>query len=124
MNPHGLGTDVVEIPRFRAVLERRPAIVGRLFTESEQALAGERSDGVPALAVRFAAKESVMKALGVGIGAIRFTDIEITRALDGPPMVALHGAAAELAAARGVTGWMCSLSHGDDVAVATVLALG
>lgn len=124
MSVLGLGTDVVEIPRFRVVLARRPAIERRLFTAGERGLAGERADGVPALAVRFAAKEAVMKALGVGLGALDFAEVEVTPAHDGPPAVVLTGRAANLAAARGVVSWICSLSHGREVAVATVLALG
>jgi holo-[acyl-carrier protein] synthase len=65
----GVGLDVVDIERFREVLTRRPAMHQRLFTDGERALAAGRTDPVPALAVRFAAKEAVMKALGVGLGA-------------------------------------------------------
>ena len=61
----GVGLDVVDIERFREVLARRPAMHQRLFTDGERALAAGRTDPVPALAVRFAAKEAVMKALGV-----------------------------------------------------------
>ena len=52
-----------------------------------------------------------MKALGVGLGACEFTDIEVRRAESGQPSVHLHGRAAELAAERGVTAWHLSLTH-------------
>lgn len=124
VNIVGLGTDVVEIPRFRTVLARTPRLAQRVFTESERALAAERSDGVPTLAARFAVKEAVMKALGVGIGEVAFADIEVTPATDGPPQVLVSGRAAARAHRLGVRTWWCSLSHADTVAVATVLAVG
>ena len=77
------------------------------------------------LAARFAAKEAVMKALGAGLGAFR-----VPRHRGGPrrragaPSLALHGAAAALAAERGVRAWQLSLTHTDATAMAVVLALG
>ena len=60
---------LVDVERFRRVLERRPGIVDRLFTEGERADAGRQRDPAQRLAARFAAKEAVMKALGTGVGA-------------------------------------------------------
>jgi hypothetical protein len=65
----GLGIDSVDIPRFAEVLERRPALAERLFTVGERRYAASLANPVPSLAARFAAKEAVMKALGVGLGA-------------------------------------------------------
>ena len=63
----------------------------RLFTDGERALAAGRTDPVPALAVRFAAKEAVMKALGVGLGAFSFHDVEVVRPASGAPELRRHG---------------------------------
>ena len=121
----GLGTDLVEIERFRLALRRRVSLPDRLFTEGEQRYAYEHHDPVSRLAVRFGAKEAVMKALGAGLGAFAFRDVEVVRDDDsGAPSVALHGAAAELATARGVRAWHVSLTHTDTTAMAVVLALG
>ena len=80
---------------------------------------------MPRLAVRFGAKEAVMKALGVGLGSFAFRDVEVARDDDsGAPSLALHGAAAALAEARGVRAWQVSLTHTDSTAMAVVLALG
>ena len=76
------------------------------------------------LAARFGAKEAAMKALGAGLGAFRFREVEVVRAESGAPSLALHGAAAALAAERGVTAWQLSLTHTDSTAMAVVLALG
>lgn len=118
----GLGTDVVDLERFRAVLERTPNLVPRLFTEGERALASSRRDPIPALAARFAAKEAVMKVLGVGLGAIDWHDVEVVREESGQPRLRITGRAAARADAAGVTGWHLSLSHSDLVAIAVAAA--
>jgi holo-[acyl-carrier protein] synthase len=121
----GLGTDLVEIERFRLALRRRVSLPDRLFTEGEQRYAYEHHDPVSRLAVRFGAKEAVMKALGAGLGAFAFRDVEVVRDDDsGAPSLALHGAAAARATARGVLAWHVSLTHTDTTAMADVLALG
>lgn len=120
----GLGTDLVEIPRFRAVLDRRPRLAARVFDERERAALAGRRDPVPGLAARFAAKEAVMKALGVGLGAFPLVEVEVTRREDGEPVLELHGRAAALAERRGVREWRLSLSHTDTTAMAVALALG
>ena len=70
----GLGVDVVDIPRFRQVLERRPGMAERLFSVGELGYAASLANPAPSLAGRFAVKEAVMKALGVGLGAVDWTD--------------------------------------------------
>ncbi|HUQ63275.1 MAG TPA: holo-ACP synthase [Acidimicrobiales bacterium] len=119
----GIGIDAVEISRFRQVLTRRPLIADRLFTDSERAYGAHAVDGAPRLAVRFAAKEAVMKALGVGVGAFGFHDVEVVSAASGQPSLVLSGRAAALAADRGVARWHLSLTHTDVSAVAVAVAL-
>ena len=67
----GVGIDVVDIARFERALERTPGLATRLFTERER-----EGRGVASLAARFAAKESVAKALGAP-GNLRWTDAEV-----------------------------------------------
>ncbi len=119
----GLGIDAVDIGRFRTVLARRPAMAERLFTAGERAYAAGQVDPAPSLAARFAAKEAVMKALGVGIGAFRFTDVEVVRLAGGQPVLCVHGAAADLASEQGVGKWFVSLTHTSSLAEAVVAAL-
>jgi holo-[acyl-carrier protein] synthase len=120
----GLGTDLVEVERFRLALARRVTLSDRLFTAGEQEYAYGQHDPVKSLAARFGAKEAAMKALGAGLGAFRFREVEVVREDSGAPSLALHGAAAALAAERGVTAWPLSLTHTDATAMAVVLALG
>jgi holo-[acyl-carrier protein] synthase len=119
----GIGIDAVDVDRFRRLLVRRPAAAQRLFTEEEQGFGARWRDPAPHLAARFAAKEAVMKALGVGLGAFAFRDVEVVKAPSGAPSVALTGRAAELAARRGVTSWHLSLTHSALVAEAVAVAL-
>jgi len=99
----------------------------RLFTENEHTLLTKgKSDGarLQSLAARFAAKEAVMKALGVGLWQVDFVDIEIIGGRGGAPTVALHGRAAHVAAERGITHVLLSLSHDGDSAIAMAVATG
>ncbi|MDQ3680463.1 MAG: holo-ACP synthase [Actinomycetota bacterium] len=119
----GLGIDAVEIDRFRRVLERRPGLARRLFTDAERAYGARFLDPAPRLAARFAAKEAAMKALGVGLGAFPFRDLEVVRAQGGAPTLRVSGAAAALAGRRGVTSFHVSITHTDRTAEAVVAAL-
>lgn len=119
----GIGTDLVELGRFRRAMERTPGIVERLFTSGERAYAERRGDPTERYAARFAAKEAVLKAMSAGIGECAFREIEVVRAESGAPSVRLHGKAAELAAGRGVREWRLTLSHTASLAQAIAVAL-
>ena len=67
--------------------------------------------------------EAVMKALGVGLGAFAFHDVEVVNAPSGKPSLVLRGKAAALAQDRGVRGWELSLTHTDRTAHAVAVAL-
>lgn len=118
----GIGVDAVDIDRFRMVLARSPSLVARLFTDGERDHAAAAGDPSARLAARFAAKEAVMKVLGVGLGAFAFRDVEVLRAGSGSPSLALGGRAATLADGHGAAVWHLSLTHTERTAVAVVLA--
>jgi holo-[acyl-carrier protein] synthase len=114
------GVDLIEIRRIQTALDRHGRrFLQRVYTDREIACYGER---VASLAARWAAKEAVAKALGLGIGVIRWRDIEILNGENGAPVLRLHGAAAARAAELGLTTWSLSLSHTHDLAVAFVVA--
>jgi holo-[acyl-carrier protein] synthase len=95
----------------------------RVYTPAEIARCRGR---VPELAVRFAAKEAVSKALGVGIwwpGGISWKEAEVLSDPLGKPLVVLHGRAAERARTLGLNEWAISLSHSDENAIAMVVAM-
>lgn len=118
----GVGVDAVDIERFRASLARTPTMRDRLFTADELAYVAPKADPVPSLAARFAAREAVMKALGVGLGAFGFHDVWVRRAESGQPELVVTGPAAVLADAAGITTWHLSITHTASVAIAYVVA--
>lgn len=121
-----VGVDVVDLDRFESVMTRQTSFLDRVFTADEREYC-ERAKATSVrcqrYAARFAAKEAVMKALGCGLGAYGFHDVEVTRDDDsGEPALCVKGKAAVLADERGITRWMISLSHSDVVAIALVAA--
>ncbi len=120
----GVGVDAVDLERFGRVIGRRQRLAERLFTVGERSYIEAATDPVPRMSTRFAAKEATMKALGVGLGAFPFTDVEVVRHGLGAPFLVLHRAALELSDQAGVERWHLSLTHTERVAVAFVVADG
>jgi holo-[acyl-carrier protein] synthase len=119
MNPIvGVGLDLVDVGRFTTMLRRRPRILTRLFSDREIDDAGGRPER---LAARFAAKEATWKVLGVGLGTVRFRDVEVQRDANGAPRLHLSNAAAERSDALDVASWHLSLSHSELSAGAVVI---
>ena len=121
----GHGIDLVEIDEMRRWIEDpRDPLVPRCFLQSELDEVGDGVKRVERLAGRFAAKEAVLKAIGIGFGAgVAFTDVMIRRSPGAAPEVRLSGGAAKAAAALGVTAWKLSISHAGGMAMASALAL-
>lgn len=120
----GVGVDAVDVERLRRTLARTPSLKARLFTGREQAYCERASDPTERYAARFAAKEAVMKALGVGLGAFDMREVEVVLADSGQPLVTLAGRAAGLSDDRGAGTWLLTLTHTHTIAVAVAVALG
>ncbi|MEP7286502.1 MAG: holo-ACP synthase [Chloroflexota bacterium] len=116
-----VGVDLMDVARVARSVERYgDRFYARFFTENER----RECEGQPQrLAARIAAKEAVSKALGSGIGTVRWIDIEVSSDPLGRPVLHLHGAAAQLAAELNLTIWDISLSHTQDQAIAFVVAM-
>src|SRR4029077_14656681 len=93
----GIGIDLLEIRRLERALERHPRLAERVFTEAERSYAAARARPGRHLAARFAAKEAVVKALGLSDG-FGLREIEVVSGE--PPTVRVSGRAAEAAAGR------------------------
>ncbi len=119
----GIGTDLCEVDRMRRALERTPSLRERVFTAAERAYCDRRRDPTERYAARFAAKEAVLKAMGVGVGACKLSEIEVAREPSGAPSVHLHGGALRLAEERGITAWRLTLTHTRATAQAIAVAL-
>lgn len=116
------GVDLIEISRVRDAIERHgERFLARMFTEHEQV---ECAGRVSSLAARFAAKEATSKALGLGIGDVRWLDIEIRSDENKAPYLILYGEGERLAKEKGLSNWSVSLSHTEEHAMAFVVAMG
>jgi holo-[acyl-carrier-protein] synthase len=116
------GVDILEVNRLAEV---NPAIrrrfLERVFTPLELEQVGHSNES---LSGRFAAKEAVSKALGTGIGKVRWQDIEIRRGQYGAPELHLHGFARQVADHLGLSTWSVSITHDRTTVVAFVVAIG
>ena len=120
----GLGVDIVEIARMRAILARTPNFRERVFSEEERAYCDGTASPEVHVATRFAAKEAVVKALGTGFSrGIGVRDIEVRRNAKGRPYVVLSGRAKEIAREQGVRELPVSLSFTHAEAVACAMAI-
>ena len=116
---HTVGVDIVEIPRIEHALGRwGERFLHRVYTGAELQFCRGR---VPELAVRFAGKEAVMKALGMGNRGLAWREIEILPRRGGKPEVHLWGRAQRRAEQIGLTGLGISLSHSREYAVASAV---
>ncbi|MCS7087885.1 MAG: holo-ACP synthase [Thermoflexales bacterium] len=121
------GVDILHVPRMAAAIERYgERLLQRLFTWQEQRYCSGRAER---LAARFAAKEAVGKALGVGMRTLAregvgWHEVEVVNDDHGQPTVRLYGHAAALAQQRGVVQWALSLAHEREYAIAVAVGLG
>jgi len=113
-----IGTDIVDISRIRELITKHPnRFINRTYSTKEQLYCKSKADPIIHYAGRFAAKESIKKALMTsGIkSAISWVDMEIISRQDGEPIVQLHG---EL-----FLGLSCkvSISHTQEIAIASAI---
>jgi holo-[acyl-carrier protein] synthase len=114
-----IGVDIIETERVAQSIARfGDRFLRRVYTEQELAGCNGR---ITSLAARWAAKEATAKALGTGIGAVSWQEIEVINEANQRPILRLHGAAAALAVELGLSEFAVSLSHTKDYAVAFVM---
>ena len=96
---YGIGTDICDIRRVQATLERRgERFAQKVLGPQEMVVFQERSARTPArgvryLATRFAAKEAFSKAIGLGMRMpMTWRACEVIKARSGKPEIVLHGA--------------------------------
>jgi holo-[acyl-carrier protein] synthase len=116
------GVDLIEIERIQHALDRHgERFLDRIFTRAEILESRSRAES---LAIRFAAKEAVTKALGTGIGPVGWLDVETLHHPSGEPYLILHGRAKRIAEHLGLVNWVVSLSHSKEMGIAVVIASG
>lgn len=122
----GLGTDLIEIARVQASLDRfGRRFMERVFTAGEIEYCLRKKQAGESFAARFAAKEAGAKALGTGISrGVSWKEIEVRRLPGERPTLHWSGRAEELALTMGVRQTSLSLTHGRDLAMAVVIVEG
>lgn len=120
----GIGVDRVVVSRIRSSLDRfGDRFIRRVYTEHEFEQASSKNDKSRRLALLFASKESVSKALGTGFRqGVAPKAIETIHRTSGKPDIILHGAAKEVASRLGVDVMHVSLSDDDGIAMAFAVA--
>lgn len=120
----GIGVDLVRIARLEH-WAADPHLLERFFHPGELA-DSKREDGwsLTSLAARFAAKEALGKALGLGLRGLTLKEIEVRKDEWGKPGLVFHGHTKELVDKAGILHVHLSLSHETDMAVAMVVIEG
>ncbi|MCQ8233519.1 holo-ACP synthase [Pectobacterium carotovorum] len=119
----GLGTDIVEIARIDAVIERSgERLARRILTDAEWTHYQQHQQPVRFLAKRFAVKEAAAKAFGTGIrNGLAFNQFEVFNDELGKPYLRFFAKAAELAEQMGVRHVHVTLADERRYACATVI---
>jgi holo-[acyl-carrier protein] synthase len=119
-----VGTDICSVERIRNTYDRYgEKFLDRILTPNEKSYVITRGRRlVESLAGRFAAKEAVGKALGVGLRGVAWKEIEIGRAPSGAPSVILHGRAKKIAQHLHLNQIEISISHEREYSIALVVA--
>jgi len=123
MTIYGVGIDLVRVDRYQKALSRwGKRFECRIFTQRESDYCAQKKDSVSCLAMRFAAKEAFVKALGLGLRApVRWLDIEVQNNEMGKPQIFLSERALCHCRALGICGWHLSLSDDGNYGAAVVL---
>jgi len=118
----GIGIDKVAISRIENSLSHfSHRFVQRVYTDAEYELAKAKGVG-RRLAMFFAAKEAVSKALGTGFVGFAMKDIEVIYQASGKPDIILHAGALAQAKALGIAHMHLSLTDDDGTAMAFAIA--
>ncbi len=118
----GIGTDIMDVARIREAMENDPGLRDEIFTPNEVAYCESKTNKYEYYTARFAAKEAMMKALGVGwqLG-LQFRQIEVLRDDLGKPIINLTEKAKDFAKEKGISKILVSLAHVKEYATAMVV---
>lgn len=119
----GIGTDIIEISKIKNIYKKwGNKVLRKVFTDSEIKYCNSIKDKFHSLSARFAAKEAVLKAIGIGLNSgFRWKDIEIVKEKSGKPEVKFRGKIKILLKSLKLSNIEISVSHSDDFAVAVAI---
>ena len=118
---YGIGIDIVKIQRMKDASEKwGRKFIEKILTENEIEYCFEKKEPYPSLAVRFAAKEALIKAIGSEI-AVNLKDIEIVNTENGRPLINVSGKLESFFEEKRIKRCHLSLSHEREYGTACVV---
>jgi holo-[acyl-carrier-protein] synthase len=118
---YGIGIDIIKVERMREAVERwGEKFLRKIFTGNEITYCYRKKDPYLSLSVRFAAKEALIKAIGLR-GSVTFRDIEVLNDAHGKPAFAAHGELHDVLKKNSIRRAHLSLSHERDYGIAFVV---
>jgi holo-[acyl-carrier protein] synthase len=123
MPVYGVGIDLVKVERLEKLLERwGERFETRIFTELERQFCSGRKNRAACLALRFAAKEAFVKALGLGMRKpVLWLDVEVRQDALGKPEIFLTPPALQYCREKGIRSWHLSLTDDGRYGAAVVV---
>jgi len=120
---YGIGTDIVQISRMEKTLQKwGDRFLRRVFTDAEIEYCRDKATPAARFALRFAAKEAFLKALGLGVSqGLSLNHVEVVKNSRGRPKLNLHGKTKELCEGKGIRRSFLSLSDDGLYAIAMVV---
>lgn len=122
----GCGIDLVKIGRIEKIINKwGDNFTSRVFTLLEREYCEKKkSNKYQSYAGRFAAKEALLKSLGLGMRGINWKEIEIENDELGQPIIDMSGKLKKIASEKGVSKYFITISHTKDYAIAQVILEG
>jgi len=118
---YGIGIDIVKIERMKKVVEKwGNKFLERVFTDREISYCYEKKEPFLSLAVRFAAKEALIKAVG-SIEYVSLRDIEVVNVETGKPLLKVRGKLGDFFQEQLIKNVHLSLSHEHEYGIACVV---
>jgi len=122
----GSGIDLVKVNRIkRLILKWDNIFLKKIYTENEIKYCESKNEGrYQSYAAYFAAKEAWVKAFGTGFRDIKWKEIEVKKNDLGKPVIYLSSRINKRVRQQGINNTQLSISHIEDVAIASVIIEG
>jgi holo-[acyl-carrier protein] synthase len=122
----GCGIDLVKTERIEKIIKKwGDNFIFRIFTSLEKEYCeNKKGNKYQSYAGKFAAKEALLKALGLGLREANWKEIEVTNNELGQPIINTSGKLKNIAFAKGVSKYFISISHAKEYAIAQVILEG